>query len=195
MRSMGRVGLMVAVFVLTSWVLLGCGGAEAQENGADSTTAQSQTTVLNGGGAGDETPAGDENTGKSQPATTASDPGEVQPETEVAGLPAEFPGDVPVHPGTVTNYEAIEVTESTTVYQLTVKTTASLDDVIEWYQNELPSGWSVGFLEKKGREAKIALNGGDYTPADPNGRGGGVIIGLLAAEGTEILTTVTVVAP
>jgi len=155
MRGMWRVGLVVAVLVLTSWALLGCGGAKAQEDGADSTTAQSQ------------------------PPTTASDPGsgpgEFQAETEVVGLPAEFPADVPVHPGTVTNYEAIEVTESTTVYQLTVKTTAAIDNVIEWYQNELPSGWSVGFFEKEGREGKIALNGGGYTPADPNGRGGALL--------------------
>lgn len=122
------------------------------------------------------------------------------PETGLAeSLPDGFPADVPVHPGTVTAYEAIQVTDAATVHQLTVETAASFDEVLSWYQNHLPAGWSVGFQEVEGltgaREGKIALTGGTYAPADPGGMGGGVIIGLFEAVTTEIVTTVTVMVP
>jgi hypothetical protein len=116
--------------------------------------------------------------------------------TEVVGMPAEFPSDVPVHPGTVTEYDPIEVTENSTVHQLYVESQASFDDVVAWYQDSLPAGWSVGYFEDvddEGIEAKIALDGGDYTPADPEGVGGGVLVGVFANDdATLIVTTVTV---
>jgi hypothetical protein len=117
-------------------------------------------------------------------------------ETEVVGMPAEFPADVPVHPGTVTEYDPMEVTENSTVHQLYVESQASFDDVVAWYQNSLPSGWSVGYFESEdnqGMEAKIALDGGDYTPADPEGVGGGVLVGVFENDdATLIVTTVAV---
>ncbi|MDO8848259.1 MAG: hypothetical protein Q7W51_07745 [Coriobacteriia bacterium] len=150
--------------------------------------------------------AGDDESGLDQPSATQNESAETgtgqdqaQAETEVSGRPAEFPNDVPVHPGTVTAYDPMAVTESTTVHQLTVESAASFDDVIAWYETELPAGWSVGFLEQDdesgGREGKIALNGGSYTPASPEGLGGGVIIGVFEGDTTQIVTTVTVMAP
>ena len=117
-------------------------------------------------------------------------------ETDVSGMPEDFPSDVPVHPGTVTAYEPMQVTDSTTVYQLSVESNATFDKVTEWYQNSLPAGWSVGYFEDldgEGTEAKIALDGGSYTPADPGGVGGGVLVGVdTLDETTLIVTTVTV---
>ncbi len=145
---------------------------------------------------------GDDESGLDRPSTEeneSADTGTAQVETEVSGRPAEFPNDVPVHPGTVTAYDPMAVTESTTVHQLTVESAASFDDVIAWYETELPAGWSVGFLEQDGesgsREGKVALNGGSYTPASPEGLGGGVIIGVFEGDTTQIVTTVTVMAP
>jgi hypothetical protein len=123
--------------------------------------------------------------------TTAQQAG-ARAQTEVSGLPADFPADVPLHPGTVTDYQKTEVTASATVYQLTIETTASLDDVVAWYQTQLPAGWSVGYSEAGDGEAKVALTGGSYTPASPDGLGGGVIIGVLAGDKTQVVTTVTV---
>jgi hypothetical protein len=117
-------------------------------------------------------------------------------ETEVIGMPAGFPSDVPVHPGKVVAYDPIQVTDTTTVHQLSVETAASFDDVATWYQTALPAGWSAGYFEnvgEQGVEAKIALDGGGYTPADPDGVGGGVLVGVQAYESTTlIVTTVTV---
>jgi hypothetical protein len=114
--------------------------------------------------------------------------GGAKAETAVSGMPAEFPSDVPVHPGTVTAYDPMEVTESTTVHQLTVESAASFDDVIAWYKTQLPAGWSVGFLKESGesgsREGKIALNGGSYAPANPDRLGGGLIIGVFEGDTT-----------
>jgi hypothetical protein len=111
-------------------------------------------------------------------------------------MPTGFPSDVPVHPGTVVAYDPIQVTDTTTVHQLSVETAASFEDVTGWYQTALPAGWSVGYFEDvddEGAEAKIALDGGDYTPADPDGVGGGVLVGVQAYESTTlIVTTVTV---
>lgn len=117
-------------------------------------------------------------------------------ETEVVGMPAEFPQDVPVHPGTVTEYDLIGVTDFSTIHQLYVESKASFDDVVEWYQTSLPPGWSVGYFEsrdRQGMEAKIALDGGDYPPADPEGVGGGVLVGVFDNDNaTLIVTTVNV---
>lgn len=179
MGTMYRVCLAAAICIVASALLFGCGGgaqgdttASTEEQSA--TTAQAQTT--------------------SPSETTAATTGEssAQTETEVSGMPADFPSDVPVHPGTVTDFVKTEVTKTMIVYQLTVDTSASLDDVIEWYKTKLPSGWSVGYESKEGDEAKIALNGGDYTPAKADGRGGGVLVGLAKGAKTRIVTTVTV---
>ncbi len=114
-------------------------------------------------------------------------------------MPAGFPSDVPVHPGTVTAYDPMVVTESTTVHQLTVESVASFDDVIAWYKTQLPAGWTVGFVATEGesgsRESKIALNGGNYAPASPDGMGGGVLVGVFEGDTTSIVSTVTVMAP
>ena len=188
MRAMCRVGLMGAFFVLASAVLFGCGGGSGQTGNTDSTTAQSTTTAPSVITARNQTTL--------QSGTTFADSGQngAQVETAVSGMPADFPADIPVHPGTVTAYDKTEVTKSTTVHQLTVKTTASLADVIAWYKTQLPAGWSVGFLEEKDGQAKIALNGGSYAPASPEGRGGGVIIGLFEGDGTQIVTSATAMA-
>jgi hypothetical protein len=175
MRAVCRVGLLVVFITLVGAALFGCGSGDDQSNISEPTTVQNEG------------------------ATTDSSQDEAQAETEVSGMPAEFPSDVPVHPGTVTGYDPMEVTESTTVHQLKVESAASFDDVIAWYNTQLPLGWSVGFLEEDGesgsREAKIALNGGTYTPASPDGLGGGVIIGVFEGDTTRIVTTVTVMAP
>ncbi len=151
------------------------------------------------GGGDDESGLDQPSTAQNEGAETGTAQGESEAETEVSGRPAEFPGDVPVHPGTVTAYDPMAVTESTTVHQLTVESAASFDDVIAWYESELPAGWSVGFMEQDGesgsREGKIALDGGSYTPASPEGLGGGVIIGVFEGDTTQIVTTVTVMAP
>jgi hypothetical protein len=140
------------------------------------------TMLLGCGGAGDQSSIGEPTTVKNgSPA-----------ETELTGKPADFPSDIPVHPGTVTSYEKTEVTKSDIVHQLTVETTASLDDVVVWYQTKLPIGWSVSFSEVGDGEAKIALSGGSYAPASPDGLGGGVIIGVFQGDKTEIAITVTV---
>lgn len=67
-------------------------------------------------------------------------------------------------------------------------------------QTSLPPGWSVGYFEdvdNGGAEAKIALDGGDYTPASPDGMGGGVLVGVFVNDdATLIVTTVsTITAP
>jgi hypothetical protein len=164
MRAVYRVGLLSVVIVLACAALFGCGGGDDQTSLTESTTVQNE-------GAGTDT----------------SQDG-AQPETEVSGMPAEFPSDIPVHPGTVTAYDPMEVTESTTVHQLTVESVASFDDVIAWYKTQLPAGWSVGFLKESGesgsREGKIALNGGSYAPANPDRLGGGLIIGVFEGDTT-----------
>jgi hypothetical protein len=99
--------LLVGVFVLASAGLLGCGGGDDQGNIASSTTVQNETTA------------------QSETSQTDSSQDGAQVETEISGIPVEFPSDAPVHPGVVTAYEATKVTESTTVHQLTVRTTAS----------------------------------------------------------------------
>ena len=179
MRAVCRVGLLAMIIVLATAALFGCGGGDDQSNLGEPTTLQS------GGTGTDSTQNGAQT--------------ETQAETEVSGMPAGFPSDVPVHPGTVTAYDPMEVTETTTVHQLTVESVASFDDVLAWYETRLPAGWSVGFLEKSGdsgsREGKIALNGGSYTPASPDGNGGGVLIGVFEGDKTEIVVTVTVMAP
>ena len=178
----------MAIVMLMSVALFGCGGGDDQtgSDGTSSTAAQTQTTATDSGP--DQTQA-----------PTTSTEGGAPVETEVIGMPDGFPSDVPVHPGTVTAYDPMEVTETTTVHQLTVESAASFDDVVAWYETQLPAGWSVGFLEKDGdkgsREGKIALNGGAYAPASPEGMGGGVIIGVFEGGKTQIVTTVTVMAP
>lgn len=133
--------------------------------------------------------------GGDAPAEQPADP-PAPAETEVIGMPAEFPADVPVHPGTVTEYDPIGVTDFSTIHQLYVESQASFEGVVAWYQNELPSGWSVGYFEsrdRQGMEAKIALDGGDYPPADPEGVGGGVLVGVFDNDdATLIVTTVNV---
>jgi len=163
-----------AVLILTILLvasLAACGGSDSDES---DTSASSQDAATTESSTDPETPA----------------------ETEVIGMPAEFPADVPVHPGTVTEYDPMEVTENTTMHQLYVKSQASFDDVVAWYQNDLPSGWSVGYFEsrdRQGMEAKIALDGGDYPPADPEGVGGGVLVGVFDNDdATLIVTTVAV---
>jgi hypothetical protein len=174
--------------VLTvSLVLVGCGGSA--EGGKVSTTVKSAATTESAATDNSDTTAAAETTEAS-----AGEQGGGQAETEVSGMPAEFPADVPVHPGTVTVYDPMKVTDSTTVHQLTVETTASLDDVVEWYKTKLPEGWSVGFAETKDGEAKIALNGGDYTPAKADTKGGGVLVGVSSGDKTIIVVTVTVTA-
>jgi hypothetical protein len=168
MRAVYRFVLTAALILATSAVLLGCGGGNAQSGVDEPTTMQSDTTAVESGQDG------------------------AQAETELIGRPAGFPSDIPVHPGTVTAYSPMKVTESTTVHQLTVQTAASLADVVKWYKTKLPAGWSVGFSEVGDGEAKIALTGGSYTPASPDGMGGGVIIGLFQGDKTEITITVTV---
>jgi len=172
MKAWRHIGWLVAIVILASTVVLGCGGGDDQSDPAEPAATTTQTD------------------------SAAQTDGAAQTETEVTGMPAGFPGDVPVHPGTVTAYDPMEVTESTTVHQLTVESMTSFDDVISWYESQLPEGWSVGFLEQEGedgsREGKIALNGGDYAPASPDGRGGGVIVGVFEGDTTQIVTTVTV---
>jgi hypothetical protein len=188
MRAMGRIALIAAFFVVAGVALLGCGGGD-KDDVAGATTTQDQTTLQGGTTAPDQTTLATAST--TADAAQAEEPAE----TEVAGMPAEFPTDIPVHPGKVTAYEHTKVTDTTTVHQLTVKTASSFDEVIEWYKTKLPAGWSVGFIEVDDGEAKIALNGGDYAPASPDGRGGGVIIGILEGDTIEIVTTATVMAP
>jgi len=180
MRGMFRFGLLAAMLVLASVVLFACGGGDDQSSAGASTTAQTQTTAQDG------------TTLASESTATTAEEAATEAETEVSGMPGEFPKDVPVHPGTVTAYEPVKATDTTTVHQLTLVTAASMDDVIEWYKTKLPSGWSVGFLEEKDGQAKIALNGGSYTPADPDGMGGGVLLGLQEGDKTTIVITVTV---
>lgn len=165
-----RVALLILIALLVA-SLAACGGSDADESGTDTSSQDAATT---------ESPSDQE----------------TPTETEVVGMPAEFPADVPVHPGTVTEYDPMDVTETSTVHQLYVESQASFDDVVAWYQNSLPSGWSVGYFESEdnqGMEAKIALDGGDYTPADPEGMGGGVLVGVFDIDDvTLIVTTVTV---
>jgi hypothetical protein len=184
MRAIVRAGLLAAIIMLVCGALLGCGGGDDQSGPGEPTTKQSQSAGTDSGQ--DAAPA------DTQASDSSSGADGAQAETEVSGMPAEFPADVPVHPGTVTAYEKTEVTESTTVHQLTVESVASFDDVIAWYETQLPAGWSVGFFETEGGEAKIALNGGSYAPANPDGRGGGVLIGVFEGDKTRIVTTVTV---
>lgn len=129
---------------------------------------------------------------------TGTNPGGAQSaaETEVLGMPAEFPADIPVHPGTVTSYEPTQVTDTTVVHQLYVESRASFAEVVQWYQTSLPADWSVGYFEdvdNEGDEAKIALDGPGYTDADPEGVGGGVLVGVFANDdATLIVTTVAI---
>ena len=160
--------------------------------------AASFLLVVSLAGCGESDTAGPD-TGSSSGDAPAAQPAE-QPataETEVAGMPAEFPADVPVHPGTVTEYDLIGVTDLSTIHQLYVESKTSFDDVVAWYQTSLPPGWSVGYFEsrdRQGMEAKIALDGGDYPPADPEGVGGGVLVGVFDNDdATLIVTTVNVV--
>jgi hypothetical protein len=51
--------------------------------------------------------------------------------------------DVPLHRGTVVDYQKTEVTASATGYQLTIETTASLDDVVAWYQTQAVTAVTV----------------------------------------------------
>jgi hypothetical protein len=166
-----RRGAMLVLAALLTASLVACGGSDTDEG---DTGASSQNAATTESSTDPETPA----------------------ETEVIGMPAEFPADVPVHPGTVTEYDPMEVTENSTVHQLYVESQASFDDVVAWYQNSLPSGWSVGYFESEdnqGMEAKISLDGGDYTPADPEGVGGGVLVGVFDNDNaTLIVTTVAV---
>ncbi len=179
MRSICRIILLAAAIVLACATLFGCGGGDGQSDLSVATTVQDESAGTDSTQNGAQTGA--------------------QAETEVAGMPAEFPADVPVHPGTVTAYDPMVVTESTTVHQLTVESVASFDNVIEWYKTQLPAGWSVGFLEESGdggsREGKVALNGGNYAPASSSGLGGGVLIGVFEGDKTEIVVTVTAMAP
>lgn len=172
MRSTCRFGLSLMVMVLMLALLPGCAGSGDRTDSDEPVAEQGETAETDSGEAAAE------------------------PETEVTGMPEGFPADVPVHPGNVSLYEPMEVTEDTTVHQLTVESSASFDDVIAWYDNDLPAGWSVGFLEAdddgSDREGKIALNGGSYTPASEDGLGGGVLIGVFEGEPTVIVTTVTV---
>ncbi|MBN1629311.1 MAG: hypothetical protein JW990_06095 [Thermoleophilia bacterium] len=197
MRALWRVYPLAAIFILVSTAVVGCGGADDQDGtgGVTSTTAQTQTTTMESDQ--DEPQAGTTSIASNTPTTSTA--GVAQAETDVSGMPDGFPTDVPVHPGTVTAYDPMEVTETTTVHQLTVDSTASFDNVIAWYESQLPAGWSVGFLEQEGesgnREGKIALTDGDYSAASPDGRGGGVIIGVFEGDTTQIVTTVTVMAP
>jgi len=165
-----RVALLVLTVLLLA-SLAACGGSET---GGTDTDASSQDTATN----------------------DSPDEQELPVETEVAGMPAEFPADVPVHPGKVTEYDLVGVTDFSTIHQLYVESQASFDDVVAWYQNELPPGWSVGYFEsrdRQGMEAKIALDGGDYPPADPEGVGGGVLVGVFDNDdATLIVTTVNV---
>ena len=181
MRHACRFGLLVAIMMLASAVLFACGGGDDENGSAASTTVKDGTTVQSPTTAQSET---------TEASTDTS--AETQTETEVTGMPDGFPSDVPVHPGTVTAYEPMEITETTTVHQLTVQTAASYEDVLEWYQSRLPEGWSVGFFENEDGEAKIALNGGDYTPANPDGNGGGVLVGVMEGSKTTFVVTVTV---
>jgi hypothetical protein len=183
MRTMWRVGLLAAIVTLACAALVACGGGDDQSNPGEPTTVRNASA--------DEGAGTDSTQGGAQSGAKA--------ETEVSGMPAGFPSDVPVHPGTVTAYVPTEVTESTTIHQLTVESAASFDDVMAWYKTQLPTGWSVGFVategEKGSREGKIALTGGSYTPASPDGKGGGVIVGVFESDTTEIVSTVTVMAP
>jgi hypothetical protein len=183
---MRRVGLLAVVIMMACVALVGCGGGDDQSAPGEPTTVQNETAVT-------------DSSDGAQAETVTSGADGARVETGVSGMPDGFPADVPVHPGTVTAYDPMEVTESTTVHQLTVESAASFDDVIAWYKTQLPAGWSVGFLETEGdsgsREGKIALNGGSYTPASADGLGGGVLIGVLEGDKTEIVCTVTVMAP
>jgi hypothetical protein len=176
---MWRVGLLAAIIILTCAALVACGGGDSQSNLSEPTTVQKAPAD---GSAG-----------------TDSTEQAAQVETGVSGMPAEFPSDIPVHPGTVTAYDPMVVTESTTVHQLTVESVASFDEVIAWYKTQLPAGWAVGFLKESGergsREGKIALNGGDYAPANADRLGGGLLIGVFERDTTEIVITVTVNTP
>jgi hypothetical protein len=173
MRTLVLRNALIFMLALVLVSVTGC-GADSGESDTATGTATSSGDV----------PAGQE---AETPATA---------ETEVSGMSDGFPADVPVHPGTVTGYEPMQVTDTTTVHQLTVESKASFEDVVDWYQNSLPTGWSVGYFEDiddEGVEAKIALDGGDYTPASPDGLGGGALVGVQADDGTTlIVTTVTV---
>ncbi len=173
MKRYTRIGSIVLAFALASALLTACGGDEKKSDTSSSSATESETGDNSGDGGA---PAANE--------------------TEVTGLPAEFPADVPVHPGTVVDSTITEITETATSYQISVDSQASYDDVVAWYQTMLPAGWSVGFFEEGdnyagGREAKIALNGGDYTPAGEDGLGGGVLVGVVEGDVTRIFTTVT----
>ena len=110
MRALWRAFLLAATVILVSAAVVGCGGADDQagNGGPTSTTAQTQATAAD--------------SGQDEP----------QAETEVIGMPDGFPSDVPVHPGTVTAYDPMQVTETITVHQLTVESVASFEDVIAW---------------------------------------------------------------
>ena len=186
MDAIRSLYVTVAVLVVLCSLLSGCGGDNEQAgSGQPASTQQAATTTPGSATAPNDAAAPND-------ATTVSTKAPTQAETEVAGMPAEFPADVPVHAGTVTDYEHTKVTDSTSVHQLTVQTKASFAEVVQWYQTQLPADWSVGFIEEDDGVAKIALNGGDYAPASADGRGGGVIIGVFEGERTEIVTTVTV---
>ncbi|MFU8891228.1 MAG: hypothetical protein ACNA76_06165 [Anaerosomatales bacterium] len=171
MNGFARRGAVLFIAALLVASLSACGGSAADDANTDEPSQDAATTEP---AADSETPA----------------------ETELVGMPAGFPADVPVHPGTVTEYDPIAVTDTSTVHQLYVESQSSFDDVVAWYQGSLPSGWSVGYFESEdnqGMEAKIALDGGDYTPADPEGVGGGVLVGVFENDdATLIVTTVTV---
>jgi hypothetical protein len=184
MRGAYRFGLLAAIVLLASVVLFGCGG------GDDQSAAGASTTVKGGQGAATTQSPATASSETTEAITPTS--GGAAAETGVSGMPAEFPADVPVHPGTVTAYNPMKVTDTTTVHQLTVQTTASFDDVIAWYKSQLPSGWSVGYLEAEDGQGWIALNGGSYAPANPDRKGGGVLVGVSTGDKTEIVVTVTV---
>lgn len=182
MRNACRFGLLVAIMLLASVALVACGGGDDENGSGASTTMKNGTTVQSQTTAQSATTEANTETSAGAPA-----------ETEVTGMPDGFPSDVPIHPGTVTAYEPMEVTDTTTIHQLTVQTTASYGAVLDWYQSELPAGWSVGFFEDEDGEAKIALNGGDYTSANSDGNGGGVLIGVMDGSKTTFVVTVAVV--
>ena len=183
MRTMGRIALIAAFFVMASIALLGCGGGDDKDDVAGATTTPRAARPR-----------------LTRPPWRPRRPPPT-PARRRAGRDRghRHAGRVPVgHPGAPGHGDGVredEVTDTTTVHQLTVRTASSFDEVVEWYKTKLPAGWSVGFIEVDDGEAKIALNGGDYAPASPDGRGGGVIIGVFEGDTTEIVTTATVMAP
>lgn len=100
--------------------------------------------------------------------TVETDEGTAEVSTgESNELPEGFPKDLPVYDGTITNQSRVK-TGDATIYTVLLATDDAFDDVVSWYDSEIPdSGWTEegSYSTESGgiRNAAFQLKKGDLT--------------------------------